>query len=209
MGELFVPIIAVFSNRAKLLRSWGRSSTLFEDSEAIENRFNVEIDGIMYDRKFIFEEVGYNLEGSEIGAAFGLVQESKLESILKTRQSVVNSHTEYLDGYKKWIDLPRLNSYADTVWFAFPLIVREDAPFSRRDLMIFLEERNIQTRPVFAGNILRQPGFSNIKKVVSSDGYPNADRVMRRGVLIGAHHGMNEEMISHVHKSFDEFFFQY
>jgi CDP-6-deoxy-D-xylo-4-hexulose-3-dehydrase len=59
--------------RVKLLRSWGRSSSLFVESEAIENRFNIALDGIRYDAKFIFEAVGYNLEPSEMGAAFGTV----------------------------------------------------------------------------------------------------------------------------------------
>jgi CDP-4-dehydro-6-deoxyglucose reductase, E1 len=71
--------------------------------------------------------------------------------------------------------------------------------------MIFLERRDIQTRTVFAGNILRHPGFKDIKKVVSPEGYPNADLVMSRGLLIGAHHGMTKEMINHVHDSFSEF----
>ena len=68
--------------RAKLLRSWGRSSSLFDEkSEKIENRFNVNLDGIEYDAKFVFDMVGYNLEGSEIGAAFGLAQLKKLKKI--------------------------------------------------------------------------------------------------------------------------------
>ena len=66
--------------KAKLLRSWGRSSSLFDEkSEAIENRFNIDLDGIEYDAKFVFEIPGYNLEGSEIGAAFGLAQLNKLQ----------------------------------------------------------------------------------------------------------------------------------
>ena len=73
--------------KSKLLRSWGRSSSLFdEQSEAIENRFNVNLDGLDYDAKFVFETVGYNLEGSEIGASFGLVQLDKLKQNIKTRQ---------------------------------------------------------------------------------------------------------------------------
>ncbi|MEK9728077.1 MAG: DegT/DnrJ/EryC1/StrS family aminotransferase, partial [Candidatus Margulisiibacteriota bacterium] len=75
-------------DRAKLLRSWGRSSSLFDEkSEAIENRFDVQVDGIEYDAKFIFETVGYNLEGSEIGAAFGLAQLEDLENNLAVRQN--------------------------------------------------------------------------------------------------------------------------
>ena len=197
------------SDKARLLRSWGRSSSLFQDSENVKDRFDVEIDGIPYDKKFVFEAIGYNLEGSEVGAAFGLVQELKLDSILEKRKSTIEKHTNFFRNYTEWFELPRLNPQADTVWFAFPLIVLENAPFSRRDLMVFLEKRNIQTRTIFAGNILRQPGFKNVRSVVSSDGYPNADRVMRRGLLIGAHHGMTEEMINHVHDSFCQFSKQY
>ena len=73
--------------QAKLLRSWGRSSSLFDDrSEKIENRFNVKLDGIDYDAKFVFEKIGYNLEGSEVGAAFGLAQLEKLKSNIKIRK---------------------------------------------------------------------------------------------------------------------------
>ena len=73
--------------RAKLLRSWGRSSSLFdENSEKIENRFNIDLEGIEYDAKFVFEEIGYNLEGSEVGAAFGLVQLDSLKTNILKRQ---------------------------------------------------------------------------------------------------------------------------
>ena len=73
--------------RAKLLRSWGRSSSLFDDkSEAIENRFNIDLDGIDYDAKFVFEKIGYNLEGNEVGAAFGLAQLKKLKENISKRQ---------------------------------------------------------------------------------------------------------------------------
>ena len=73
--------------KAKLLRSWGRSSSLFDDeSEAIENRFDINLDGIDYDAKFVFEAIGYNLEGNELGAAFGLAQLKKLEDNIKIRQ---------------------------------------------------------------------------------------------------------------------------
>jgi len=73
--------------RAKLLRSWGRSSSLFDEkSEKIENRFNLKLEGIDYDAKFIFEKIGYNLEGNEVGAAFGLAQLAKLDNNIKIRQ---------------------------------------------------------------------------------------------------------------------------
>ena len=78
--------------KAKLLRSWGRSSSLFDEkSEAIENRFNIDLDGIEYDAKFVFEIPGYNLEGSEIGAAFGLAQLNKLQDNISIRQIILKN----------------------------------------------------------------------------------------------------------------------
>ena len=83
--------------------------------------------------------------------------------------------------------------------------MKRDAPFSRREIQIFLEKRNIQTRTVFTGNINRQPGFTKIKKRVNDIGYPVADDVMNGGILLACHHGLTEEMINHIHTSFEVF----
>ena len=88
--------------KAKLLRSWGRSSSLFDEkSEKIENRFNIKLDGIRYDKKFVFEKIGHNLEPSELGAAFGLVQLKKLKHNLIMRERNFNLHSEFLKKYQK------------------------------------------------------------------------------------------------------------
>jgi CDP-6-deoxy-D-xylo-4-hexulose-3-dehydrase len=193
------------SERAKLLRSWGRSSSLFIESEAIENRFNVKVDGIDYDAKFIFETLGYNLEPSEMGAAFGLVQLSKLDKNIAARQQAHLAHMEFFRQYEDWFILPKQLQASHTGWLAFALTIKQTAPFTRRDLQLFLEKRNIQTRTVFTGNILRQPGFANIKRRESEQGYPNTDEVMRGGILLGCHHGLTAEMIAYIHHSFEMF----
>jgi len=194
--------------KAKLLRSWGRSSSLFKDSEAIENRFDVKVDGIDYDAKFVFEVPGYNYEPSELGAAFGLVQLKKLESNIDARIENFNKHLKFFTKYQKWLVLPKQQTGSRTGWLAFPLTVKSNAPFTRKELQIFLEKRNIQTRVVFSGNITRQPGFKNIKMSKSSDGYPEADKVMIGGFLIACHHGLDEEMINHIYESVDIFMSQ-
>jgi len=81
------------------------------------------------------------------------------------------------------------------------MIVKDDAPFNRTDLQIFLEKRNIQTRVVFTGNILRQPGYKDIACIGKADDFTNADNVMRGGILLALHHGLTDEMIDHVHSS--------
>jgi CDP-4-dehydro-6-deoxyglucose reductase, E1 len=191
--------------RTKLLRSWGRSSSLFIESEAIENRFNVQVDGIDYDAKFVFEALGYNLEPSEMGAAFGLVQLDKLDANIAAREAAFKTHTQFFKDFQEWFVLPKQLPNSRTGWLAYALTVKDSAPFTRRDLQIFLEKRNIQTRTVFTGNILRQPGFNNIKRKEAPEGYPHADLVMRGGMLIGCHHGLTHEMMDHLHGSFEAF----
>ncbi len=190
---------------SKLLRSWGRSSSLFIDSEAIENRFNIKIDGIDYDAKFIFEVMGYNLEPSEMGAAFGLVQLSKLKQNIMAREQAFDAHTQFFSQYQDWFILPKQLPNTKTGWLAFPLTITKDAPFSRKELQIFFEKRNIQTRTVFTGNILRQPGFSKIKCKESKQGYAHTDQVMNGGILLGCHQGLNSNMMNHIYSSFEKF----
>jgi CDP-6-deoxy-D-xylo-4-hexulose-3-dehydrase len=196
--------------KAKLLRSWGRSSSLFDErSERIENRFNIKLDGIPYDKKFVFEKIGHNLEPSELGAAFGLVQLKKLNSNLRKREINFSLHSKFLKKYKKYFILPKQLPGSRSGWLAYPITITKYAPFSRTQMQIFLEKKNIQTRVVFTGNILRQPGFKNIKAKKDNMGYPEADNVMKNGILIACHHGLTKKMIQHIHKSIDEFMSMY
>lgn len=194
-----------YYNRGRLLRSWGRSSSLFVESEKIENRFNVNVDGIPYDAKFVFEEPGYNIEPSEMGAAFGLVQLDKLNNNIELRTQHYKNMRGFFEQYEEYFILPQQLPNSVTGWLAFAVTVRESAPFIRRDLQIFLEKRNIQTRTVFTGNILRQPGFKNIAHKASPDGYTEADKVMKGGMLIACHHGLNDIQINHMKESIEAF----
>ena len=190
---------------ALLLRSWGRDSSLFSDSESIENRFNVELEGIPYDAKFVFSRIGYNMEPSEVGAAFGLVQLDRLEANIDIRIDRFAAQKDFFAAYPDWFILPREIADARTGWLAFPMIVRDNAPFIRRDLQIFLEKRGVQTRTVFTGNILRQPGFRDIARRELPGGYPNADQVMRGGMLMACHHGLVPEDLAYLHDQFRDF----
>jgi CDP-6-deoxy-D-xylo-4-hexulose-3-dehydrase len=199
----------LYEDAARILRSWGRSSSVFVDSESIENRFNVDLDGVSYDAKFVFEKLGHNLEPSEIGAAFGLVQLKKLKENITSRQVAFQRQTEFFSTYSQYFILPRQTQDVETGWLAFPLTIREHIPFTRRDLQVYLESRNIQTRVIFTGNITRQPGFKEIRMKTARAGYPEADKVMRGGVLLACHHGLDEEMLEHMHNSIREFLSQY
>jgi len=192
--------------KAKLLRSWGRSSSLFDEkSESIENRFTVKLDEIEYDAKFVFEIPGYNLEGSEVGAAFGLAQLESLQNNIEVREKNFQKQISFFNKYPEMFQNPVRQNGIRSGFLAFPILISEKAPFSRREFQIFLEERDIQTRVCFTGNVLRQPMTRNIRKRVDKRGYKNADAVMARGVLLPLHHGMTDEMFERLHDVIDKF----
>jgi CDP-6-deoxy-D-xylo-4-hexulose-3-dehydrase len=196
-------------DRAKLLRSWGRSSSLYVESEAIENRFNVKVDGIEYDAKFVFEALGYNLEPSEMGAAFGLVQLDKLDHNISEREKNFNYMMNFFKQYENWFILPKQFPNSRTGWLAFAMTIKDEAPFSRREFQIHMEKSNVQTRTVFTGNVARQPLFKTVDYKIHNEGAPHADSVMRGGVLLACHHGLNDAQREHLTASAKVFLDQY
>lgn len=191
--------------RATLLRSWGRGSSLMSDCETSDDRFSGSIGGVPYDAMFIFEEIGYNFLPSEIAAAFGIEQIKRLDGFMQTRIKNFENLKDFFKNHEQWFILPRQRENTLTAWLAFPLIVKEEAPFSRQELQMYFEERGIQTRTIFTGNILCHPGFKNISHRATHDGYPNSDRVMRGGILIGCHQGMREDQLDYVMETFEDF----
>ena len=204
-GGIFCTNNPELAEKAVVTRSWGRASSLKNESESIDERFNSEVDGIEYDAKFMFNSIGYNFIPSELSAAFGLEQLKRLKKYKIIRQKNYSSLLDTFSKIEKFFVLPTQLSNVDTPMLAFPFIIKDDAPFSRRELQIFLEKKNIQTRTIFTGNILRHPGFNGIKRKESSSGYPNSDLVMRGGMLIGCHHGMDKKQLEFVQSSIEEF----
>ena len=206
--------MAMFNNdelhqRALGLRGWGRASSRMNESESIESRFQSEIDEIEYDAKFTFDDIGFNFLPSELSAAFGLVQLDRLNGYIARRDANFARLTNFFGDYERWFILPRPQNKAKVTWLAVPLIVRNDAPFTRRELQTHLESNGIQTRTVFTGNILRQPGFRGIDRREVAAGFPNADQVMKGGMLIGCHQGMDASDIDYMQNSFREFAAKY
>jgi len=153
--------------------------------------------------------VGYNLEGNELGASFGLAQLDKLSQNIRTRQENFKKQCLYFSQYPNFFTNPEETFGCNTAWLAFPILIKETAPFTRKEFQIYLEKLNIQTRVVFTGNIVRQPMCKNIEMRVIEKGYPNADRVMEWGVLLPLHHGLTDQMFARLHKSIDDFIKQF
>jgi len=176
--------------RATMFRDWGRIGDNLED---IKSRFEFCVDGIPYDYKFLYGAVGYNMKSSEVNAAFGLVQISRIEEIREKRKAVFNRYIENLKDVTELV-LP-INTF-NSDWLAIAFMTSR-----RLELLTFLEENNIQTRVCFAGNVTRHPAYREYLKV-----FPNSDRIMAEGFLLGAHHGMVVEDVDYVCSKIKEFF---
>ena len=118
-------------------------------------------------------------------------------------------HQKFFKNYNKYFSIPNQLKNSSTAWLAYPLMIKDNAPFNRKELQIFLEKRNIQTRVVFTGNILRQPGFKDIDCVGKADDFTEADKVMRGGMLLACHHGLSIKQLDHIHESMKSFFDQF
>lgn len=180
-------------DRLRMLRGWGRTSSIFGESEDIKKRFNYKIDDLSYDAKFIFDEVGYNFLPNEMCAAFGNAQFEKLNTFRKVRNHNFQYLYTFFKQFEKYFILPIQDKKTQTQWLAFPLTITKIAPFTRLELITYLEQNNIQTRPIFTGNILKQPGFKHIPCRILPQGYPITDAVMERGFVIGCHQGMGSK----------------
>ena len=191
-------------SKTRILSGWGRRSSLNE-TEDIDKRYKMKIGGVPYDAKFVFSEIGYNMRTTELSAAFGLAQLKKLDRYTAIRRKNFAALTEFFGEYDQYFFLPDQMHGVETAWLAFPLTVKENAPFSRFEIVKHLEYNNIQTRPIFTGNILRQPGFEKIKRVERRGGYPVADLIMKQSLVVGCHHGIEKKHIDKMKNVFQEF----
>ena len=192
-----------WEEKCRMLRGWGRTSALNE-TEKIEDRFNIKLDDIPYDSKFIFEEMGYNFLPTEISAAFGLIQLKKLTKFREIRDRNFENLRSFFAS-NKFFKIPKQLPQVKTSWMNFPLTIVSDAPFSRMELVKHLETDGIQTRPVFTGNVLRQPAFKKINYKNIGKEYSVANNIMENSFLIGCNNGLNEKHMEKIKQSFTSF----
>ena len=191
--------------RAKLLRGWGRSSAHFNESESIKDRFNVKISGIDYDAKYIFSDLGYNFLPSEISAAFAIEQIKKLNNNIKIRNKNFDYLKNFFRKYDDMFNLPEQYKNVKTPWLAFPLVIKKNKYFNRKEMQIYFEKSNIQTRTIFTGNILKQPVMKNKRYKKHPQCDLIADDVMKNGILLGCHQGMKKNELDYICQTFLNF----
>ena len=178
-----------YLKRATMFRDWGR---IGDNTEVVVERFNHSVDDIKYDYKFLYGCLGYNFKSSEVNAVFGLEQMKKLSKFVSIRRQNVERYLRNLQGVKG-IVLP--SDTKNSNWLAFPIQVND-----RLSLVNYLEDRNVQTRVIFSGNITRHPAY---RKYLEE--FENSDIIMKNGILLGCHHGMTVEDVDVVCDLIKEF----
>ena len=191
---------------ARSIRDWGRDCWCDPGkSDTCGKRFCWELGDLPagYDHKYIYSNLGYNLKPTDMQAAIGVAQMDRLPGFVAARKANFKKLYDGLQAYADRLILPRLDPRADPSWFALPLTVQGGV--SRRELLHWLESANIETREVFGGNILKQPGYLDIPRRISGS-LEQTDRIMRDTFFIGVYPGLTDEMIGYVLQTFAAFF---
>jgi len=196
---------ALFGRINKSIRDWGRDCWCDPGkSNTCGKRFDWQLGKLPrhYDHKYIYSDIGYNLKPTDIQAAIGFAQLKKLPMFMEKRRHNFKILYNHLSKYDEFI-LPSWYEKSDPSWFSFPLTVNTDK-FSREDITSFLEENLIETRILFGGNIINQPGYQDVEHRIVGD-LRNTDRIMHDTFFVGVYPGIDEPRINYMVEKFDEF----
>ncbi|MCM8816247.1 MAG: lipopolysaccharide biosynthesis protein RfbH [Candidatus Omnitrophica bacterium] len=188
-------------------RDWGRDCWCETGCDnSCGKRFSWKLGKLPYgyDHKYIYSHIGYNLKMTDLQAAIGIAQLEKLPGFIKTRRKNFSKLFEFFKKYEKYFVLPQWEKDSEPAWFGFPLLIKKDAPFSRSEIVNYLENNKIATRMLFGGNLLRQPAYQGIiRKTIGN--LKNTDYVMNNLFWIGVYPGITEEKMKYILNTFDKF----
>jgi CDP-6-deoxy-D-xylo-4-hexulose-3-dehydrase len=188
-------------------RDWGRDcwcETGHDDT--CKKRFSWQIGKLPfgYDHKYIYSHIGYNLKITDMQAAIGAAQLKKLPFFIKKRQENYFFLYKHLQDYKKYITLPKTCRNSEPSWFGFPILVKNNSPFTRNEIVGYLERNKIATRMLFGGNLLKQPAYENIKCRVHGT-LENTDLIMNNLFWIGVYPGIKKAQLDYMRTVFEKF----
>ena len=200
------------------LRDWGRAcycNTMkpgnVVDGTACGNRFKNWLPGLkeaVYDHRYVFDDIGFNLKPLDLQASMGLEQLKKLPEMDHARKFNFLKLNEVFKPYEKYFHLPKATRNSDPCWFAYLMTVKKDAPFKKQDIISYLENKKIQTRSFFAGNILTHPGYHHMASDYGDldEMFPVAQQVTTNSFFLGTFIGITDDKIRYIKKAVDEFF---
>jgi CDP-6-deoxy-D-xylo-4-hexulose-3-dehydrase len=157
-----------------------------------------------YDHKYIFSHVGYNLKATDLQAAVGLAQLRRVPSFVARRRENFAGLLQTLEPFQDVLVLPRSDARAEPCWYAFPITVRPEAPFTKNEFVAFLEGRRIATRSLFGGNLLRQPAWDGAQYRIAGS-LTNSDTIMTSTFLVGVYPGIDDERLHYMQQTLQAF----
>lgn len=160
------------------------------------------------DPRFIFINQGYNLRPTEVNAAMGQLQLPKLDQFIDNRRETANFYRNELEKHGDFFQFQQETKNGKHVWFGFPLILNDNAPFSVKDISTYMQKRHIETRPIIAGNMARHPAFKLFKHRIAGE-LPNADTIMQQGFAFACHHAVDVNARQYVVETIDQFIKEY
>ncbi|OQA89896.1 MAG: UDP-4-amino-4,6-dideoxy-N-acetyl-beta-L-altrosamine transaminase [Elusimicrobia bacterium ADurb.Bin231] len=188
-------------------RDWGRDCWCRPGQDnTCRRRFNQQFGNLPfgYDHKYVYSHIGYNLKVTDMQAAVGVAQIDKLPGFIKDRRKNFSCIFNFLGEYKKYFILPKATENSLPSWFGFPILVKPKAPFTRSDIVNYLEKNRIATRMLFGGNLTKQPAYRNIKYRIFGE-LNNTDLVMNNLFWIGVYPGITAEKIKYISEIFVTF----
>ncbi len=191
-------------------RDWGRDCYCETGKDnTCQKRFEWQLGDLPagYDHKYTYSHIGYNLKATDMQAALGVSQLTKLDAFIATRRRNFDHLFQRLSPVEGLI-LPRATEHSEPSWFGFPITLDPSHPVNREDLLRFLDERLIGTRLLFAGNILKQPAYRNVDARVVGD-VTNTDIVMTRTFWVGVHPQLDDQRLDYIAENIIEFMSRY
>jgi CDP-6-deoxy-D-xylo-4-hexulose-3-dehydrase len=159
-----------------------------------------------YDHRYVFNDIGYNLKPLELQGAMGLEQIKKLPEMDAARRDNHRTLDSIFCRWSEYLHLPLATPKSDPCWFAYLLTVRESAPFTRNDIVAYLEKAKIQTRSYFSGNILAHPGYNHLAGEGDMDCFPVANLVTTNSFFLGTFIGITDEKLEYIEGVVNSFF---
>jgi len=193
---------------ARSYRDWGRDCYCAGgENNTCGTRFSQQFGSLPhgFDHKYVYSHIGYNLKVTDMQAAIGCAQLAKLDAFVARRRENFAALLASLKPYEDRLILPSPTPHSEPSWFGFVITVRQDAGFSRADLVKFLEANRVETRSLFAGNLLRHPAFEGIPHRVAGD-LANTDVVMRDTFFVGVYPGLDPARLDYMTSAFARFF---
>jgi dTDP-4-amino-4,6-dideoxygalactose transaminase len=212
---------AVLSSNEQLLRGvrslrdWGRDcycsgKVSLSQKGACSKRFAKWLPGIdeVFDHKYVYSEIGYNLKPLELQCAMGIQQMLKLDDFVKIRNTTFDKYFQFFKQYEEFFILPTWLEDAQPSWFVFPLTIRGTAPFKRHEISSYLESKKIQNRPLFVGNLLDHPAYKDIK-YRGVGPFTNSNIVARDSFFVGLYPGIKDKEFLYIIEAFTDFLSKY